>query len=84
MSVGDRIAQKVTTIEWNSISLGKYSTISFVMDDNLSSSHLLCSFSSDSVGSVDALNKSLILSFMPLFYTGAAPSPTAASYGTFL
>jgi len=42
-SVGDLIAQKVTTNEWNSITLGKYSTISFVIDCNLEASNFFTS-----------------------------------------
>lgn len=50
-SVGDLIAQNVTTNEWNNIYLGKYSTISFVIDCSLDYSNFLTSCTSSSVNS---------------------------------
>ena len=88
VSVGERIAQKVTTIEWKSIILGKYSTISCVIDDNLLYSHFFnLSFSSSesylyltagflSLGAAFFFLAALF--FLPLSYAAGSGSSTSS------
>jgi hypothetical protein len=66
VSVGDLIAQKVTTNEWKSMILGKYSTISFVIDWSLEASNFLTSYTSSSVKSYSPIL--IIWANFPLYW----------------